>query len=439
MMNGIDARAGLNRRQQNLAAALAAMIGGSGLGVPGLGVIVYKDGQPAYSGFFGRRYIDGRNPERDLPFTGDSRFRIASVSKQFTALSILQLAEKGKLSLDADVSLYLDFPLRNPAFPEMPITLRQLLSHTSSLQDGFVYAAPPQVSLAKLLAASQERDRGSGHFLAYPPGSYFQYSNLNYGLAGTIIEAVTGERFDRYQREHILKDLDISGSYHVGDFSEREMALVGTIYQKQKDGIWDEQGEWQPQIDDYGGLVQPADQIRICNPDQRWSDRLYSLADYKVGTNGTVFSPQGGLRISLWELAHVLEMYLNGGRYQGRPILCEAMLREMFGPQWRYDRQRSNGNTYGGTLENYGLGLYRLDHRGTSRPLPSGTQDLIGHTGEAYGLLSGLMFLPGTKDGFVYVMNGEAISEEDRRAQGVYSGNYRWQEKLMTVFLAYLT
>ena len=86
--------------------------------------------------------VDG---ERSWPMTMDSRFRMASVSKMFTVFTLMELAEAGKLSLDDDVSEYLGFRLRHPSYPDVPITLRMLASHTSGLRDGRVYSIPPSV------------------------------------------------------------------------------------------------------------------------------------------------------------------------------------------------------------------------------------------------------------------------------------------------------
>ena len=97
---------------------------------PGLGFIVYKDGEEIFSKFEGKRRLD-----QNLPVTRDTKFRVASLSKQFTIFTIMQLVERGKLNLDEDVSSYLGFELRNPKFPAVPITARMLASHTSSLRD----------------------------------------------------------------------------------------------------------------------------------------------------------------------------------------------------------------------------------------------------------------------------------------------------------------
>ena len=91
----------------------SAMIGDGDLQVPGLGVIVFKNGQTVYENFFGKRELD-----KNLPVTKDTRLRVASISKMFTMFGIIQLVEAGKIDLDEDVSTYLGFKLRNPHFPD---------------------------------------------------------------------------------------------------------------------------------------------------------------------------------------------------------------------------------------------------------------------------------------------------------------------------------
>ncbi|MBR6818816.1 MAG: beta-lactamase family protein, partial [Acidaminococcaceae bacterium] len=120
---------------RKLDAALADMIGGYGEKVPGLAVIVYKNGKEVYRNMMGNRFLSPRNKNWNLPVTSDSRFRVASISKVFTATGYMQLVEEGKINLDEDVSRYLGFTLRNPGYPNKAITSRMLLSHTSSIRD----------------------------------------------------------------------------------------------------------------------------------------------------------------------------------------------------------------------------------------------------------------------------------------------------------------
>lgn len=217
----------------------ASLIGDSGTCVPGLAVLAYAGGREVYRFAGGIRRMAGA---QTWPMTEDSRFRMASVSKMFTVFTIMQLAEAGKLSLDEDVSEYLGFRLRHPSYPDMPITLRSLASHTSGLRDGKVYSIPPSVGVRAFFTPGSPYWEGGAHFApaGQAPGAYFTYCNLNYGLLGTVIEAVTGQRFDQYQKTHILKDLECRADYVPGNLEAPEFARLGTIYRKQ-----DRQGRWE--------------------------------------------------------------------------------------------------------------------------------------------------------------------------------------------------
>src|SRR6476646_2805884 len=123
--------------------------------------------------------------------TADDPVRVASVSKTVVALGVLRLIEAGSLDLDRNVSDYLGWPLRNPAFPDTPITLRLLLSHRSSLSDNADYAIPLGKTLRETVTDPKAWDS------AHPPGAWFHYTNLNFPVVASVMERVTGERFDR--------------------------------------------------------------------------------------------------------------------------------------------------------------------------------------------------------------------------------------------------
>lgn len=98
--------------------------------VVGFSVAVVKKGEIVYKHSFGLKDV-----ESNTALTENSLFRIASISKSFSATSIMQLVEAGKLSLDDDFSKLVGFKVRNPKYPEKVITLKMVLSHTSSLND----------------------------------------------------------------------------------------------------------------------------------------------------------------------------------------------------------------------------------------------------------------------------------------------------------------
>jgi CubicO group peptidase (beta-lactamase class C family) len=417
----------------NLDFELEKMLGNSEIQVPGLGVIIYKDGAEIYSNFLGRRVIG----ENEKPVTRQTRFRAASISKMFTVFTIMQLVERGKINLDADISNYLNFKLRNPNFPAEKITVRMLASHTSTLRDGTIYSIPPEIGVEEFFKPDGKFYEGGAHF-ATEDKNFFSYSNLNYGILGTIIENVTGKRFDIYQRENILAQLETAADYVPANLKRAEFENLGTVYQKKNpQGVWNEFGDWYGKADDFKNIQPAEDTIFLQNPYAENFQQSYSLTNYKIGTNATIFSPQGGLRISFSEMANALEMLMNGGNFHGKKILEKKSIAEMFKPQWIYNG--ANGNNYGGEILNYGLGVYHIDGKTSARVCKNHEINLIGHTGVAFGMLSGIFFIPQTKSGFIYMMNGTAIDEDnDARSCGKFSGNYIWEENLMNAVCNFL-
>ena len=351
-----------------------------------------------------------RNLDKNLPVTKETRFRAASVSKMFTMFGIMQLVEAGKIGLDEDVSTYLGFNLRNPHFPDEKITVRMLASHTSTLRDGESYSLSPEYTLEEFFREGGVKYENGEHF-AVEDKNFFTYCNLNYGILGTVIERVSGERFDLYQKNHVLKPMNIKADYVVGNFEESDFNNLGAIYRK-------EDGKWTAQVDSYE--TQPP-------KDTVWETQ--SLNDYKIGTNATVFAPQGGLRISFEELANCLEMMLNDGTFRGTQIISKASFSEMCKPQWVYNSK--NGDPYD-VMFSYGLGLYQIDGAGKARLCEKHDIDFIGHSGAAYGLISGLYFRPGMKDGVIFMINGVGVEEGvDERSFGKFSNSFIWEEQIM--------
>ena len=399
----------------------SAQIGDNDTKVLGLGVIAFKDGAEVYSKFAGRRHV---NPNKKM--TRQTLLRVASLSKMFTIFSVMQLVEQGKIDLQADASDYLGFELRNPNFPDTPITVEMLASHTSSIHDGEIYSLSPQYSLEEFFTEGGVAYEDGAHFAkksAEAPGKYFQYSNLNYGILGTIIERVTGERFDIYQQNHILKQLGINGGYVVGNLSKKDFKNLGAIYQKVG-------GTWKAQIDDY--KTQPQKNfVDVQNPYAPDAFGSFDVSDYKIGTNATIFAPQGGLRISFDDLGKCLQMLMNGGTYNGKQLLSRETFAAIISAHWAFDADFPNGNTYGSVMENYGLGLYKIDGTSRARLCKDFEIDLIGHSGEAFGLISGLYFLPETRSGVIFMINGTACEVGDEMSFGDFSASYIWEENVM--------
>ena len=118
----------------------------------------------------------------------------------------MQLVDKRKLRLDDDVSKLAGCTIRNPKFPDKIITLRMLLSHTSSINDSQGYF--------DMIAINPDKNPDWAKcYNNYEPGTNYQYCNYNYNIAGTILERISGERFDHYITKHILAPLGIYGGF----------------------------------------------------------------------------------------------------------------------------------------------------------------------------------------------------------------------------------
>ena len=410
--------------------------------VPAYGVMAFREGKLLYEGCGGVRSVDPAHPERNLPFRTSTRFRTASISKMFSALGVMRLVEAGAVELDRDVSGYLGFPLRNPHYPGRAITLRTLLSHTSSLRDGSVYSIPPRDDLRQLFLPGGRYYGDGEHFASGEdgtdrgPGVYFSYANLNYGVIGTIFERLSGKRFDDFMRQYVLEPMGLGASFNVGDFSEAELRELSPIYQSKNAGRWDAHQPWQAQIDDYRGEKQPRDQVLITNPDLGGENVMADLRGYRIGSNGTLFSPQGGLRISMDELKSLAELFFTGGCIGGKRFLTQGSIDAMFTPCWTYHDAPCNGDTYDGLMTCFGLGIHIRTSGRRDRFVKDRDVVLAGHFGEAYGLLAGLFVDRARRDGFFYVINGQGAPDVEHH--GSYSGMYQWEERLSTALLDHL-
>jgi len=396
-----------------LDAELAAVVAEPACTLASLSVLAIRRGKVAYQQQFGQRFIGTADlPSR--PVTARTLFRIASISKMMTTFGLMRLVEEGKLDLDADVSRYLGFALRNPHFPTAPISLRLLLSHRSSLRDEAGYSWPASTTLKSILVPG-EANHGSGAMWAreHGPGTYFTYANLGWGVIGTIMEAASGERFDRLMRRLLLDPLGMHGGFNPAEFSDDDLANLATLYRKRTTDteVWDAAFPWIPQVDDYS-LRRPAPPPGI--------------DAYVVGTNATPFSPTGGLRVSAADMGTVMQMLINDGMHRGQRFLKPATLHTMFTRQWRLDPQGSNGDTEHGLFRAWGLGNQHF----TEGVAEGGHFTGVGHLGEAYGLMSVFVVDLAARSGMVALVGG--VASDPEKYPGIYSSMTRFEERILS-------
>ena len=392
-----------------------------------LAVLAIRNGQVVYRSQFGDRFIDNAKRANNKAANEETLYRVASISKLVTTLGVLRLAEDGKVSLDADVSDYLGYRLRNPRFPDAPITLRMLLSHTASLRDDAFYFWPAKHALKDvLLPGGTLHGKGEMWAANAAPGAYFSYANLNWGVIGTVMERASGERFDRLMKRLVLDPMGLRGGFNPAEFSAAELANTAALYCKctEVDGkdVWNPSGPWMPQVDDYSATA----------PVPRTD------ATYEIGSNGTVFGPQGNLRISAADLGKVMLMLMNKGEHDGRRLLKAQTMDAMFAPQWRHDGRGVNGDSSSGDQKGifnaWGLGAQIfLDIGGESsgdRLVEGGGFSGVGHLGDAYGLTGAFVFDSVARNGMIFLAGGTAFAPETYR--GKYSALRRHEEQVLT-------
>jgi len=325
---------------------------------------------------FGESHLDPSIEVNDL-----TKYRIASISKLVTAVGAMILVDDGLLDLDEDVSTYLGWTLRNPGFPDVVITPRMLLSHRSSIIDGGGYSnfigstfnQWPPAPLSQLLIEDGS-DYSADMFNAITPGTYFNYSNVNFVTVGTVIEAVSGQRFDVFFKERLFDPLGIDGGFNIHEITDYQN--LATLYRNdlvQQDDYYD------------SAPVEP------------------DLDTYVVGGSAQLFGPQGSLRVSVEELSRVLQVLMNEGKYNETNILSPESTEQMLNEEWTYNG--SNGNNYFGLFQEWGLGVHHTTNQ-VGEDIVFQEYDMSGHAGEAYGLISDLYFTKEIPMGFVWMTNG---------------------------------
>jgi CubicO group peptidase (beta-lactamase class C family) len=250
--------------------------------VAGATVLVMKDGKDLLRKGYGFSDVAKKKPVD--PET--TMFRLASISKLFTWISVMQLAEQGKLDIDADVNNYLDFQIA-AAFGK-PITLRNLMTHTGGFEEEIrdvllidPKQAPP---LRDFMIANQPRR-------IFPPGEVPAYSNYGVGLAGYTVQRVSGEPFEQYVAEHIFRPLGMKHSSFKQPLAEDLLPFPSDGYRNNTE--------------------KPAVGFEIFNP-----------------------APAGGVSSTASDMARFAQALLNGGEWDGHRILKPETLNTMWTKQF---------------------------------------------------------------------------------------------------------
>ena len=255
--------------------------------IAGASVLLMKDGNVLLEKGYGYADLKSKRPVDP----NSTIFRLASISKLFTWVSIMQLEEQGKLNLDTDVNRYLDFQIRL-AFNK-PITLRDLMTHTGGFEetvDDIILRDPKKtVSLRDYLIANQP-------MRIFPPGEVPAYSNYGVGLASYIVQRASGEPFEQYVQEHIFAPLGMTHSSFYQPLQKPLANLPSEGYRSD--------------------TTKPTVGFEFFNP---------------VGA--------GGISSTAADMGRFGQALLNGGSLDGKSILKPETLAAMWTPQFRASDQ----------------------------------------------------------------------------------------------------
>lgn len=333
----------------------------------GLAIALVRDNHIVFSEAYTQPVITA--PAESLPacfLTTTSLVRIASISKSFIGVALMQQVEAGRLKLNDDISSLLGLELRNPRYPLVPITVEMLLSHTSSINDCFSRLSDLDPALNNDYAKAYQD---------YAPGNGYLYCDFNLTLAACILERLTGERTDEYVSKHILKPLAIDGGFNINLLDSGNIAPLYYI------SLIDTAGS----SDNAHLIITKADKAyRPINPQL--------LHSYRLGADAHLFAPASGMKISLEGLTRWMLCLMNKGAVIDRSCHEKARLLSAASVDQMMRTRMHSYHDYGLTL------LHSHDY--------SEGIDLVGHKGGAYGLRSAFYFHPEKKYGFVVISTG---------------------------------
>jgi CubicO group peptidase (beta-lactamase class C family) len=346
-------------------------------GIPGMQVAVVKDGKIAWSKAFGQAVLADPGPAR--PMREDDLLYTCSIGKMITAVAVLRQVENGKISLDDDISTSLPFPIRNPKWPDVPITWRMLLTHTSSLQDDdaiydalYFYGVDNAVSPTALVEETF-RDGGRFHgghwFLDGRPGTERVYCNQAMNVAAYALQRYVGGPFLDYATREILRPLGMRDSGYVSGQLPVTRRAVGYGRTLNSSGQW----------------IFLPDRVSFSHlpPSRSLLENLYaapSLGD-------------GGLYTSAREFSRFVASMINGGTLDGVTILRPESVRLLLTPSGFW-------SPYG-----YQQGLVFMAARGLEESL------VWGHDGIDRGFVASAQFDRETGVGAVSLANANTPGE----------------------------
>lgn len=308
-------------------------------------------------------------------------YRIASISKVIVAIGLLKLYDKGLVDLDEDISKYLGFTVKNPKYPNDLITLRMVMTQTSSITDDGAFidgmykgydgsnSCDDYITLEDLLTPGS--DRFYKGYSDYKPGSTFIYSNLGCGILACVVERITGKYFPEYIKEELLHPLGIYSGFRLEDIKDIENLVTHYRF-------------------DNGKFIK-----------HRYYETFKKVQCLKYPIGQNYRGVAGGLYISAQNLSKIMKMLMNNGVYENIRILKEETVKEMETVQWEL---KQGDVVTDPTYHKKGLQMIIMDD--------FTEKSLMGHFGNAYGLRSFMLY--NENGGIIFLCNGaDFITDEE--------------------------
>jgi len=325
-------------------------------------VAVFENGEITFTHTYGVRAIGGEK------VTEDTLFQVGSISKMIANIGLLQLMEAKNIPLDAELGDVLGYAVRHPQFPSVPVTLRQLMSHTASLRDTRMYDNGLNgngFTLQNLLTKQSEYT----FYSAYEPGKRREYSNFGGGIIGSVIEQLSGETLDDYMHANVFAPMGINAAFQPARFAAD--APFADMFRMP---------------DRYLAKRLSDDKTLVTSPDP---DRHYGFT-------------AGKLILSAPDLCRLLIALCDDGYYQQTPLLSARAVGDIT------TRQDFIGSVQCETGHGLFMNIIKDDQ--------VEGRTLYGHGGKAYGMICAAYFDPADRTGVVMLTNG---CEDDSVHNGV--------------------
>lgn len=307
--------------------------------VDGMSVAVFKDNEILHT--YGKGFADIEN---EIPFTADTRSRVASTSKMITSMVMMTLYDEGKITPDSVLSEVTGLPF--DAEGKEPVKLWHLMTHTAGFKDTTEFDDEGCQDLKFLLKNSRTK---------YNPGEAYLYTNFGAGTAGAVIERITGEWFFDYADRVLFKPLGMDAGYGIEMISDKKS--VAKLY-------------------NYKGVATDV---------QNWNRKGWFYRS--IGLGNSCYIAQCELIINVKDLARLGMLMTNNGTLDGVTILSEEavdLMEKRYFSTYAYDMGLSI-RIYDDLIENH---------------------TIYGHNGTAFGALTGLYYDPDSRTGIAIITNG---------------------------------